>query len=94
MELILLVVWIVCWLAAATIASEKGQSGCLWSFLGFLLGPLALLLAATLPKPPPPPPVVRPGDLRKCPQCAEMIKSEAIKCRFCGSEIEPVSTWR
>jgi hypothetical protein len=21
---------------------------------------------------------------RKCPQCAEWVKSEALKCRFCG----------
>lgn len=29
------------------------------------------------------------GEYRKCPQCAEVIKREAVKCRFCGSEVGP-----
>ena len=32
-----------------------------------------------------------PSDLRPCPFCAEMIKKEAIRCRFCHAEVESVN---
>ncbi|MND50219.1 hypothetical protein D3C81_1368010 [compost metagenome] len=32
------------------------------------------------------------GDTRACPQCAEQIKLAAVKCRFCGAEVEAVAT--
>ncbi len=81
---------LACGILGSFMAQSKGRSRLLGFFLGFVFAPFGLISAAMLATD------ERgytrrgllTGELRKCPECAEPIRREARKCRFCGSEIE------
>ena len=66
-------VWILFGTAAAVVASNRGESGCLWFILGMLLGPIGFALAFT-------------GG-RQCPDCASRISKQAKICPQCRTSL-------
>lgn len=85
----ILLIWILFGAATAVVASNKGRNGCGWFILGVLLGPFGLILSLVVSKDRSAVEqnALRSGEMKKCPQCAELIKIEAIKCRYCGDQV-------
>lgn len=69
-----LVVWIICGVVAAMIASAKGSSGCGFAIVGFFLGPLGIIIA-----------LVASGV--ECPYCKKKIHEDATICPHCQKEL-------
>lgn len=88
----ILIFWLLMGVVSSVVMSQKGRSSCAGFLLGVLLGPIGLIIALVLKKDQEQ--INRAewqdGKVRQCPQCAEYIKSEARKCRFCGSEVPPI----
>ena len=85
MDIFLFIVWICFGIIGSMIASNKGNSGCGGLILGIMLGPLGLLISFFSTD----------NEERKnkqmgntkCPNCAEYVKTEAIICKHCGSNL-------
>jgi predicted amidophosphoribosyltransferase len=67
---IVIVFWLLCGVAAAIVAGNRGANGCLWFGLGVLLGPIGFALAFT--------------NGKSCPKCASRVSEKAEVCARCG----------
>jgi hypothetical protein len=72
---VVVLLWVVCGIAAAFIALGRGANGLLWFVLGVLLGPIGLALS------------FRAGETTNCPHCRSEIPAQASRCPKCQSDL-------
>jgi hypothetical protein len=77
------IVALVFGIVSSIIACSKGRNSLGWFLAGLLIGPFALVVAAL-------PPVARDGQFKRCPACAEVIRAEATRCRYCELTLQEV----
>lgn len=66
-------------------AASKGRSAAFWFCASVLITPvLAAVLVGFGTK-------IGHAALRKCPDCREMVKHDATKCKHCGTTLTPVA---
>lgn len=67
---------------SSIIAHGKGRNSLGWFVSGMFLGPFSLVVAFL-------PPVERASMFMRCPSCREVIREQAVSCRYCHVSIEP-----
>lgn len=88
-----IVVGVICAFVGGLLSFSKGHSFGLGFGLGFLLGIIGLIIVVALPKNEKAleERSLAAGTSKKCPYCAEIVKNEAVVCRYCGRELTTAS---
>jgi hypothetical protein len=85
--------WIALSIVAGVIAANKGRSRLGFIVLSLFLSPLVGIIAALVARPDHgalEKEQLESGTSVKCPACAELIRSDALKCRHCGTDVSKV----
>ncbi|RBP83946.1 zinc ribbon domain-containing protein [Marinomonas rhizomae] len=89
------ILWIAFAILVGLLASTKGRSGFLFFLLALVLSPvIGLIIALVVPKNNEivESKAIETGGMRKCPNCAELVKSEAKICKHCQSDLNNTVT--
>lgn len=85
----LVIIWFGLAIIAVPIAHSKNRKPLLWFFGCLISGGIGLVLLYVLPRLTPIEGNSEPAiAVRKCPSCAEMIRAEATRCRYCKIELD------
>lgn len=82
------IIWFLACLLVAHFASKKGHTGILYFFISMILSPLIGAILVLIAKDKKDELNIKNKVNKKCSKCAEIIKYEAVKCRFCGEPAE------
>jgi hypothetical protein len=71
-----LIFMVMCSYIGGTAAKKSGREA-MGAFLGLILGPVGILIAASL----------RPSRLQNCPDCGRRVSKKASTCPYCGGPV-------
>jgi len=84
----LIIIWVLLCFVVAHYANKKGDNGVAFFFVSLFLSPLIGALILAISKDRSEEMNIKNKVSKKCPKCAEIIKYEAVKCKFCGESFE------
>ncbi|OQS41130.1 hypothetical protein B0T39_09225 [Chromobacterium haemolyticum] len=86
----LLAVWLIFSIIVIVVAEGRGRSRLWWFLISLVISPLLALIALlVLPNIKADAREPNPQTHVKCPDCAELVKREARKCKHCGCTLTP-----